>query len=129
MLTLDLLDGVPCLFHRVPRFGWFKRLGFEADLTVASTLSVPSKEVFNNNNLLKAATFRPKKGLEFAELVRAASAFKAVFGRELQELEEIAAANSIREGLLRELTPGRGRRAAVLAFPRLLNIAEGRQVF
>jgi len=32
-------------------------------------------------------------------------------------------------GLLRELTPGSGRRAAVLAFSELLNIAEGRSVF
>jgi Fic family protein len=37
---------------------------------------------------------------------------------------------TVREaGLLRELRPGRGRRAAVLAFPELLNIAEGRSVF
>lgn len=31
--------------------------------------------------------------------------------------------------VLRVMAPGSGRRAAVLAFPRLLNIAEGRQVF
>ncbi|MBP7797364.1 MAG: BREX system P-loop protein BrxC [Thermoanaerobaculaceae bacterium] len=66
---------------------------------IDSALSVPAKEVFTNNNLFKASTFRPKKGLEFAELVRAATAFKAVFGRELPELEESAAARSIREGL------------------------------
>jgi len=36
----------------------------------------------------------------------------------------------IREvGLVTELSPGRGRRAAMLCFPRLLNIAEGREVF
>jgi Fic family protein len=33
------------------------------------------------------------------------------------------------EGLLREIRPGRGRRAAILVFPELLNIAEGRSVF
>ncbi|MBN2211437.1 MAG: Fic family protein [Sedimentisphaerales bacterium] len=32
-------------------------------------------------------------------------------------------------GLLSELRPGSGRRAAILAFPELLNIAEGRSVF
>lgn len=32
-------------------------------------------------------------------------------------------------GLLRELRPGSGRRAALLVFPDLLNIAEGRSVF
>ena len=31
-------------------------------------------------------------------------------------------------GVLRELRPGSGRRAAVLCFPELLNIAEGRQI-
>lgn len=33
------------------------------------------------------------------------------------------------EGILRELVASRGRRAAVLDFPALLNIAEGREVF
>jgi Fic family protein len=33
------------------------------------------------------------------------------------------------QGLLKELRPGKGRRAAVLAFAELLNIAEGREVF
>ena len=36
----------------------------------------------------------------------------------------------LREGeILRAIVPGRGRRAAVLAFPELLNIAEGQDVF
>lgn len=33
------------------------------------------------------------------------------------------------EGVLQERRPARGRRAALYAFPRLLNIAEGREVF
>lgn len=33
------------------------------------------------------------------------------------------------EGLLRELHPASGRRATVLAFPELLNIAEGEDAF
>ncbi len=33
------------------------------------------------------------------------------------------------QGLLLELRPGRGRRSALLAFPELLNIAEGQPVF
>jgi Fic family protein len=33
------------------------------------------------------------------------------------------------EGLVREVSPARGRRPAVLTFPKLLNIAEGREVF
>lgn len=34
-----------------------------------------------------------------------------------------------KEGILRELTPGSGRRAATLIYPELLNIAEGRDAF
>lgn len=34
-----------------------------------------------------------------------------------------------KEGILRELTPGSGRRAATLIYPELLNIAEGRNAF
>ena len=33
------------------------------------------------------------------------------------------------EGLLREIRPASGRRAAILAFAELLNIAEGRPAF
>ncbi len=33
------------------------------------------------------------------------------------------------EGILREIQPGSGRRAATLAYPRLLNIAEGYDAF
>ncbi|MCX7669337.1 MAG: Fic family protein, partial [Anaerolineae bacterium] len=32
-------------------------------------------------------------------------------------------------GVLRELAPASGRRAAILCFPALLNIAEGREAF
>jgi transposase len=31
-------------------------------------------------------------------------------------------------GILRELQPGSGRRPATLCFPRLINVAEGREV-
>jgi len=34
-----------------------------------------------------------------------------------------------KEGVIKEISPGRGRRPAILAFPDLLNIAEGRKVF
>ena len=33
------------------------------------------------------------------------------------------------EGILRELQPGSGRRAATIAYPDLLNIAEGYDAF
>lgn len=46
---------------------------------------------------------------------------KATARRLLNELKE--------NGLLREISPGRGQRAAVLIFPKLLNIAEGQDLF
>jgi hypothetical protein len=64
--------------------------------TIESALGVEPKNVFSNNNLFRAATFRPKQSLGFEELVKAAEAFKRVFGREVPELEQGAVAREIR---------------------------------
>ena len=59
--------------------------------------------------------------------------FKTSDFRESVDIPEPTANRIIRvcrdEGLLRELQPGGGRRAAILCFPELINIAEGRDVF
>ena len=48
------------------------------------------------------------------------------------EVHEKTTANLLRQlkeaGILREIKPGRGRSAAILCFPRLINLAEGRDV-
>lgn len=51
-----------------------------------SAASTETKETFGNNNLFRAASFRPKKGIEFAELVKAAEAFRDTFGSDIGEI-------------------------------------------
>lgn len=62
-----------------------------------SALSVEAKDTFNNNNLFRVATFRPKVGLEFEHIVKAAEAFREVFGKEVNELEQGHVAAAIHE--------------------------------
>jgi hypothetical protein len=57
--------------------------------TFDSAASTEAKEAFANNNLFRAASFRPKKGVEFAELVRASEAFRETFGSEVSELATV----------------------------------------
>lgn len=54
--------------------------------TIDVATSVEAREVFSNNNLFRQASFRPRKGIEFAELVMAAEAFRETFGREVREI-------------------------------------------
>jgi Fic family protein len=58
--------------------------------------------------------------------------FKSTDFRDSVDIPEPTANRIIRvcrdEGLLREMRPGSGRRAAILCFPELINIAEGRDV-
>ncbi len=65
--------------------------------TIESAMSVEAKNVFGNNNLFRGASFRPKQSLGFQELVKAAEAFKNVFGREIPELVQGAVARAIRD--------------------------------
>lgn len=54
--------------------------------TFDSATGAEAKETFGNNNLFRQASFRPKKGIEFPELVKASQAFKDTFGTEVKEL-------------------------------------------
>ncbi len=67
--------------------------------TFDSATSVEAKETFSNNNLFRQASFRPKKGIEFGELVKAAQAFEDTFGTTVKEL----AAGTIVAELRREV--------------------------
>jgi len=53
---------------------------------VDSATSVAAKEALTNNNYFRAASFQPKKGVDFAEIAKAADHFKATFGVEIKEL-------------------------------------------
>ncbi len=61
--------------------------------------SVAAKDGLGNNNHFKAASFQPKKGVDFADLVTANTNFKATFGSELRELTLSSAVASIREAI------------------------------
>ncbi|WP_199873424.1 hypothetical protein [Ideonella sp. A 288] len=64
--------------------------------TIDSLASVDARETFNNNNLFRQASFRPKKGIEFEELVKASEAFRDTFGKEVRELNAGAIVNELR---------------------------------
>ena len=54
-------------------------------------------DVFTNNTKFRSATFRPKKVLDFAEVVKAAEAFKSTFGEEVKQLTQDEVAKAIRD--------------------------------
>jgi hypothetical protein len=58
--------------------------------------SPEARHVFGNNNLFKQATFQPKKGLDFPQVVDASEAFEDTFGEKVGELEQGAVAREIR---------------------------------
>jgi hypothetical protein len=64
---------------------------------IDSAVSVEARNVFGNNNLFRQATFQPKKGLEFPQVVEASESFKDTFGQRVAELEQGAVAREIRE--------------------------------
>ena len=54
--------------------------------TIESTTSVTAKDALTNNNYFRAASFQPKKGVDFAEIVKAAEHFRSTFGIAVKEL-------------------------------------------
>lgn len=86
--------------------------------------SPEAREAFSNNNLFKQTAFRPKKGVEFSELVKAAAAFRESFGIELKELTTNVIAAALRmemdrhastiDGAIRLLSVNRLKGAEVL---------------
>jgi hypothetical protein len=64
---------------------------------IESAVSLEARNVFTNNNLFKQATFQPKKGLDFPQVVEASENFKDTFGQSVGELEQGAVAREIRK--------------------------------
>ena len=54
--------------------------------TIDSATGIEARDTFSNNNFFRQASFRPKKGIEFEELVKASEAFRDTFGSEVREL-------------------------------------------
>ena len=68
---------------------------------IESALALDARNTFPNNNLFRQASFLPKVGLDFKDVVDASEYFKEVFGREISELEQGVVANAIREEIHR----------------------------
>ena len=58
--------------------------------TIDAATGVEARDTFSNNNLFRQASFRPKNGIEFSELVKAAEAYRETFGSEVRELNTSA---------------------------------------
>jgi len=69
--------------------------------TLDSVTSVDARDTFSNNNLFRQASFRPKKGIEFEELVKASEAFRDTFGTEVRELNAGAIVHELRQEVAR----------------------------
>jgi len=65
--------------------------------TLGSLAGIEARETFSNNNLFKQAAFRPKKGVEFEELIKASEAFRDTFGSEVRELNVRAIVEALRK--------------------------------
>lgn len=79
--------------------------------TLDTVTGVEARETFSNNNLFRQTSFRPKKGIEFEELVKASEAFRDTFGSEVKELN----ASSIVAELRKEVARNEDTVASALA--------------
>jgi predicted HTH transcriptional regulator len=69
--------------------------------TIDSTTGPEARETFSNNNLFRRSSFRPKKGIEFEDLVRSAEAIRDTFGSEVRELNVGAIVTELRGAVIR----------------------------
>jgi hypothetical protein len=63
---------------------------------IENALSIEARNTFTNNNLFRQASFRPKVGIDFEQVVKAYEHYQDVFGRDVPELEQSVVANAIR---------------------------------
>src|ERR1700691_5875327 len=73
--------------------------------TIDSATGIEARDTFSNNNFFRQATFRPKKGIEFEELVKASEAFRDTFGSEVRELNAGAIVSELRKEIARHEDP------------------------
>jgi hypothetical protein len=69
--------------------------------TIDSATGIEARDAFSNNNFFRQASFRPKKGIEFEELVKASQAFQDTFGSEVRELNAGAIVSELRKEIAR----------------------------
>ena len=68
---------------------------------IESTTSIAAKDALTNNNHFRAASFQPKKGVDFVEIAKAAEHFKSTFGATVKELALTPVVAEIRAALTR----------------------------
>ena len=66
-------------------------------VTIESVVDLGAIDAFTNNTKFRACTFRPKKVLDFAEIVKAGDAFEKTFGEKIASLTQDEVARAIRE--------------------------------
>lgn len=69
--------------------------------TIDTATGIEARDTFSNNNLFRQASFHPKKGIEFEELVKASDAFRDTFGTEVRELNTGAICAELRNEVSR----------------------------
>jgi Family of unknown function (DUF6079) len=73
--------------------------------TIDSATGIEARDTFSNNNFFRQASFRPKKGIEFEELVKASEAFRDTFGSEVKELNAGAIVSELRKEIAQHEDP------------------------
>jgi hypothetical protein len=66
-------------------------------VTIESVVDLGAVDAFTNNTKFRACTFRPKKVLDFAEILKAGTAFEQTFGEKISSLTQEEVAQAIRE--------------------------------
>lgn len=66
-------------------------------VTIESVVDLGAIDAFTNNTKFRASTFRPKKVLDFSEIVKAGVAFEQTFGEKISSLTQEEVARAIRE--------------------------------
>ncbi len=67
---------------------------------IDSRRGIAAKEALTDNNNFRSASCAPKKGIDFAEIAKAASHFKSTFGSEIKDISsQSAVVASLREAL------------------------------
>jgi hypothetical protein len=83
---------------------------------IESATTPEAQSAFTNNNVFRSATFAPKKGIDFQQVVEASEYFKDTFGATASELEQGVIAREIREQVDRHETDVREAHTVLIRY-------------
>ena len=72
---------------------------------IEQATTTEASECFSGNNMFRAASFRPKKGIDFAVIVQAGDNYRETFGEDAKELAQSPLAAEIRAAVERHEEP------------------------